>query len=358
MAAYNDQEFAAEHKINESVRRLATVLSTVQVAGNRILPLEAGSPLQILLDDLRIAPVEAAPVFEFELDDNLSIRQAELRCQNRQVNGIPAPVQFLDYVQSRIGRAYFNITMNALNPNWVELSRPEAADCNYEAGELMFLDSERKTIDWSLSLPKLKVLANDRKYTPAMMKKSLLRIVNQFHPDQSNIIQDYTADQIAVYLLRLDSKRDKAVFYKDQLFRVVRTPQDDLQAPLAKAQVLIDRIYPAANADMGPYRSTAYKVAVVSFLPDELAIPLIERIRESMARCEPMTDEEIFLRALRMEDYSRIRPLSNLQYGRKISRQTASSLVSLNNTETAPVSFQRSIDQTSGFSRQFYSPEN
>jgi len=240
-SSFDFTEFKTQYDLKQSILQLSKVLTTQRTAdGRQIFTDEPGTPLHKLLTDLQIRPKAEPPTFEFELQDNITVKQAEQRCREQ-----PEPLPFPDFIQSKCGRAYFNSALDREAPQWIELSRPEASEYQTELSELLFLDTENSIPDWNLSLPKLRTLAQDRIYTPDMMKKTLLKLINKFHPDQTTLISERSADEIASFLLLMDAKRDKSVYYRAKLYALVRTPLEDLISTLTKAQALIDKIYPA-----------------------------------------------------------------------------------------------------------------
>jgi hypothetical protein len=86
-----------------------------------------------------------------------------------------------------------------------------------------------------------------RVYTNEMAKDCLMHLVGRYHPEQAILLRTQTANQSATHLLQLDSNRDKRTLHRQQLFRIMRTPEEDLSAALAKVQLCINAIYPATD---------------------------------------------------------------------------------------------------------------
>jgi hypothetical protein len=55
-----------------------------------------------------------------------------------------------------------------------------------------------------------------------MMKACLLRLVERFIPNQSKLLQEKTANEIARTLLKMDSRVDKMSHYRQALFAACR----------------------------------------------------------------------------------------------------------------------------------------
>jgi len=94
-------------------------------------------------------------------------------------------------------------------------------------------------------MEELRKLFLARVYTNDMAKCCLMHLVQKYHPEQRILLRTMTANQIATYLLQLDSNRDKRTLHRQQLFRIMRSPEEDLSAALARVQLSIDAIYPA-----------------------------------------------------------------------------------------------------------------
>jgi hypothetical protein len=242
-------------------------------------------------------------------------------------------------------RVYFNQAM-ADPPVYVEISRPEASDLQSEIAVCHFQDGAKTVIDWAASLPNLRTLAQDRKYTQAMVTTCLHRLVSRYAPDQSHLVSDLNANQTANYLLRTETNKDKSSYRRRELFNLTRTPDMELTASLIMARTLIDKIYPppapvADGAGAAPaqadnnqiQRSAAYRMAIISFLPDELAVPVCEKLRAANKLCLPISDEDLEEMAYEADDSYRKRILFPLKFGRSIGSVPVSSLVQFNNME-------------------------
>ena len=113
------------------------------------------------------------------------------------------------------------------------MSRPEASDVQQEFSELIYLDMRNLVVDWRTSLDNLKRLSTDRRYTEQMMHACLMRMINKFLPEQTMLQKPNTSNQIAQFLLQLDSKVDKLSFYKQQLILSQRNIGEELDSAMA-----------------------------------------------------------------------------------------------------------------------------
>jgi hypothetical protein len=134
------------------------------------------------------------------------------------------------------------------NGEFVEVSRPEAADPVTEFSVLQFINGDKTLPDWSASLANLKELGKDRVYTMGMMKACLLRLVNRFISNQSKLLQEKTANEIAKMLLNMDPHVDKISHYRQALFAACRLPGEDLPPAMTRFENLLNQVYPAAKA--------------------------------------------------------------------------------------------------------------
>jgi hypothetical protein len=112
-----------------------------------------------------------------------------------------------------------------------------------------------------------------------MAKTALMNMVHKYHPEQAILLRTQTANEIATHLLQLDSNRDKRTYHRMQLFKIVRTPEEDLPVALAKAQLLIDAIYPPNDPAFAAHRSSTFRTALISFCHDTVAADVLEQIQ-------------------------------------------------------------------------------
>jgi hypothetical protein len=163
MASFNFDKFDTEFEMKQMFRNVTEALDALRNPANvneRLVPLEPGTPLQRLMEQLRVGTDEAVPEFDFELADVLTIEEAGRLCRERVVDGLPAPVNLPEMLITGGQRLFFNTNM-AAPANYQEISRPEAADLGCEVSVCHFLDGAKTVIDWSESLPELKRLAKN-----------------------------------------------------------------------------------------------------------------------------------------------------------------------------------------------------
>jgi hypothetical protein len=87
---------------------------------------------------------------------------------------------------------------------------------------------------------------------------------------------------------------------------------------LAKLTNLLNTVYPATEVVNLPHRESILKVAVLSFLPDELSIPILSEIQNAAYKCKPLSYEQILKMATAAEKHSMLKPTAALQFGRTI----------------------------------------
>ena len=119
------------------------------------------------------------------------------------------------------------------------------------------------------------------------------------------------------------------------LFKTVRTPEEDLPAALAKAQLIINAIYPPDDPAYAAHRSSTFRTALISFCHDTIAAGVLEKIQKHQAECLPLTDEDIRDFAVRYENYMHLKPTANLAFGRNINNTPAATFIQLNSMQTA-----------------------
>jgi hypothetical protein len=229
-------------------------------------------------------------------------------------------------------RLFFNTALQQ-PATYVEISRPEASDLPSEIAACHFLDGAKKVIDWALSLPSLKTLAQERLYTEAMARQALHRLVSLYTPEHAHLVSDMTANETANYLLSTETNRDKTAYRRKELFELTRKPDMDLRAPLTTARRLIDKIFPANRPEMAMQRSAAWRTAIISFLPDEIAVPLSDRLKIANEKCRPISDEELEAMAYQAEEAYRKPLIFPLKYNRNVGSLPATSMIQFNSMQ-------------------------
>ena len=356
--AFNFDKFESEFKqkrLFQSVAQLFGALRDPADQNARLLGVEPGDPLTQFMEQLRIGTEEPVAEFDFELGEPVTIETAGRLCRDRRVNGAPAPVNLPAMLVTAGQRLFFNTALQQPE-TYVEISRPEASDLPSEIAVCHFLDGAKTVIDWALSLPKLKLLAQERVYTARMAQQALHRLVSRFTPEHSHLVSDMTANEMANYLLRTETNRDKTAYRRKELHELVRKPDMELRAPLTTARRLIDVIYPADRAGTETQRSTVWRTAIISFLPDEIAIPLSDRLKVANEICQPITDDELEAMAYQAEEVYRKPPPFPLKFGRNIGSIPVSALIQFNSIDqelenrTAP---NYGLPVVTGFGRQY-----
>ena len=306
----------AGQRLFQSVAQLFGALRDPADQNVRLLGVEAGDPLTQFMEQLRIGTEEPEAEFDFELGEPMTIETARRLCRDRRVNGVPAPVNLPAMLVTAGQRLFFNTAMQQPE-TYVEISRPEASDLPSEIAVCHFLDGAKTVIDWAESLPKFKQLAKERVYTARMTQQALHRLVSRFTPEHSHLVSDMTPNEMANYLLRTETNRDKTAYRRKELLELVRRPDMELRAPLTTARRLIDIVYPANRAGTEMQRSTYWRMAIISFLPDEIAIPMSERLKVANETCQPITDAELEAMAYQAEEVYRKPPPFPLKYWTK-----------------------------------------
>ena len=349
---FDYNSFRVQHELHNVVRSLASHLREARGAHNaQIFPTVQGQPLPFadLLQELRIEETQEVEItFNFELT-GVTMEEVAQHCRDDELD-------FMTFTSNRGNKLFYNSTYDEDQPNWVEMSRPEASDANNELSELIFLDPKNSVIDWNTSLGNLKRLARDRKYTEQMMHTALIRIINRFLPEQTLLLKPKTSNEIAVFLLRLDSRVDKMSHYRQQLFNFQRNPIEDLESVLARIQTLVDKMYPAQQAANTVHRENILKTAVISFVPDYIGIPLLEDIKRSAANCEPMSYQQIKGMALAAERAAQVVNPTPLQFGRIMNQSSVSTQMQFNSMRPFPTDpyLQRRIPEYSADLAEVY----
>jgi len=320
-APFDYAAFKQEYNLHNTVRQIFTAIQNVTAADP-----PTQQAVQALLGRFNLnEEVAADPVFDFECV-GVTVQDYTQQCANAQ----PAR-NLMTWMQSRGNRLYYVIAGNPdNNAVWAELTRPEASDPAVENAELIFLDPNCTVVDWQASLDNLKRLGLDRRYTMPMMKTTLLRIIAKVMPEQTPLLQDKNANQIAVFLLKMDGRLDKLPLYRQQLLAFQRKPLEELTSALARLTNLVDKMHPENVPENLALRDQIFRTALISLTPDSIAIPLIEDIKKAKALCTPMTLIEIRGVVMAAETRGNVTLNSPLSFGRPINNQSLESIVHLN----------------------------
>jgi hypothetical protein len=284
------------------------------------------------LNIVESTPAEPDFVFEFK---GKTIEEIEDTCKDKKVS-------FIDMTQNRGYRVYYNTKFDPEDTSeWEETSRPEAADIAQEASETVFIDERNTVVDWKRTLNNLKRLATDRKYTEKMMKDCLNRLVNRHMKEQTSLLEDKDVNEIARFLLKLDTKIDKLSIYRKRLFTFQREPMEELSAAMARFTNLIDKIYPKTEPENISIRDNLLKTAIISFLPDQIGIPLLDQIKRAADRCEPLSYESILEQAMSIENYEQTVLRVPLTFGRELNSVPVGTQLQFNSMKTEPLKKKR-----------------
>jgi len=324
-------EFKSQYELKKTAGLFADALTQFQdAAGQPIFANEEGTPLRNLLNQLDLQPAQQAPPYDFELQNHVTFNQIQAACNQR---GVP----ITGIIRTVSGRPMYDYTYGQPLPNnqedpnpWREFSRPEAAEKTIEMAQLTFYGDSLTIVDWAETMQNLKALFLARIYTSDMAKTCLMNMVHKYHPDQATMLRQLTANQIATHLLLLDSNRDKKTYLRTQLYKVFRDPEEDLPAALAKAQLLINGVYPDNDPAYTAQRQAAFRTAVLSFCHDTIAAGVLEKIQHHQKFCLPLTDAEIGDYATKFEEHTHFRPTTRLIFGRDINKIPAATFVQLN----------------------------
>ena len=335
MSSINFDKFDTEYETRKLLRDVVGLFDEQRIGGNqRFNNNEPGGRLHRLLSRLKMGQHggNQENPFDFELGEPLTIDEVMRLCRTREIDGVLAPVNVPDMLKTSANRLFFNENMGD-PPVYVEVSRPENSDFTTELHQCRFLDDARNVIDWTETLPLLKVLAKQRVYTEEMMKQTLSRLLDKYQSDIKDLVRDMTSNEIANFLLSMEKHKDKTIHRRRELMDCVRKPETNYQSHLILFKRMLDRVYPADRVDTAMQRSVTLRTAIVSFLPDELALNILEKNRISTEQCEPMSDDEFEQAAYESEERFKIIPLWPLKYGRVIGSVAACHQIQLNSIE-------------------------
>ncbi len=254
------------------------------------------------------------------------------------------------------------------NQVWDEIASPSSVDIQQESAQLAFLDPKKTIVDWPLTLDNLNAMIRQKPYSEAMLRNCLLRFVNHYESAQTEYLRDKTCDQIANFLLSLNTRIDRKAYHKSRLLAAMRRPDETLSAAVHKVRNIAESIYtnapgaaaaaapgaaqpgagaggepggpgaaqPAANAanavaigEINPIVNRILINAIISFCRDDLAIALNKKVLadSSLSR---LKDYTYYLRiAMAAEQRQNAFPTVPLKYSRKLP-QSPDSFAALN----------------------------
>jgi hypothetical protein len=134
-------------------------------------------------------------------------------------------------------------------------------------------------------------------------------------------------------LLKLDSRVDKLAHYRQQLFAAHRLPGEPLQGAMTRFQNLLVMVYPASKAGHASTRAEMLKTAIISFLPDCVAVPLTAEMQKRSFKGKALTFQEICSRAYKASKELMSETAIPLQFGRNIGQDSAAKLVQFNSIQ-------------------------
>jgi hypothetical protein len=324
---FSYKDIQTDLTVGQALSKLGGVWITENEQGQWFLtPLEnLLTRIEQVLEKYKDDAQDEEPDFEFEFFA-LTISQIASEFIRRNI-------KLSDMILIVSNKVFYDRSWGA-NPNsaFIEVSRPEAADPEFNA--MHYLDVQKYIPDWNITLNNLKRLGQDQLYTEEMMKTCLLRLINRFIPDQSQLIKDKTSNQIAEMLLKLDSRVDKMTHYRQQLFAAHRLPGEILQGAMTRFQNLLDIVYPSSEVGHASTRAEMLKTAIISFLPDCVASPLTAEMKRRSYKGKALTFQEICSRAYKPSNELMTEVAIPLQFGRNIGQDSAAKLIQFNSIQT------------------------
>ena len=315
----------------------------------------------------KIPDADQQPEFRFNLAErSFETIPEEVRAARRNLKKVT-------YVQG--DRFFVSRDFNE-DPNtqiWDEVASASSVDLHAESSQLSFLDSEKKTVDWPQSLANLNRMIANKPYSEAMMKACLLRFVNHYEPAQTEYLKERTSNEIAHFLISLDAKFDRVAFHRAKLLQSCRAKGEPLISAVMKIKNIIDQIYPLAQQPLGgaggdnnapnqaqaaaaanipehEVTSVANRIlinAIVSFLVDDLATPLLAKVQNDHSSNRLLSYQEYLKLAIGAEAKSQLYPNTSLQFGRRLKTQIP--IMGLNNLEVPLIHPSMKIPKKRGF---------
>ncbi len=366
--AFDFTDFVREHQITSLVSELVDVVSNVE-----------NEQVQARVADFRTkyklgVQGDPAPNFTFNLADR-TYEEVLQHCRTNNVN-----LKRVTFVQG--DRFFAERDYNEEGDQvWVEISSPSSVDVHQETAQLAYLDAGKKLVDWPTTLANLNLMIENKPYSENMMRTCLLRFVNHYEPQQTEYLKQKTCNEIANFLLSLNSRVDRQAYHKAKLHNSTRAPEETLSAALFKVKNIAEQIYapraaqaaaaaPAApavpaqqagdqNAAAAAAAAAAAQAAaapaagapanaaelenrgiinrilinaIISFTRDEIAIPLQAKVQADSALGRLLDHKHYLLLAQNAELRSGLYPTVPLKYSRKLA-PGANSVLMLNSMQ-------------------------
>jgi hypothetical protein len=113
------------------------------------------------------------------------------------------------------------------------------------------------------------------------------------------------------------------MFHKQRLHSSIRLPEETLSAAVCKVSNIVDKLHPLPTGtlehDSNSVANRNLVNAIISFLREELAIPLLTRIQQDNASSRLLYYTEYLNMAMNAEVRGQIFPTSPFKYGRKLN---------------------------------------
>ena len=143
-----------------------------------------------------------------------------------------------------------NIIAKLQNPEWVVLKRTQANDTMYEDKELRFKETdskikkdENRETDWAQNIQNISDLGRQLGYTEKHYKNVLSRFISWFSPELTLVTENLTANEIAVFLLKLNMPDTPKEKIRKQLENLSRKPGQQLRHVMAYLYEIAKELY-------------------------------------------------------------------------------------------------------------------
>jgi len=258
---------------------------------------------------------------------------------------------------------------------------------------LSFLDDRKTIVDWAETLNNLNQMTLSKPYSEAMMKTCLLRFVSHYESAQTEYLRNNTSNEIANFLLSLNTRVDKIAYHKSKLLSAVRKPNETLSSAVQKVRNIAEKIYapdpedhmvPAVPAiplpvlppvvpipaiavpgaaggavvpvpDIHPIVNRILINAIIYFTCDEISVPMDSLIKSDSNR-NRLKDYNYYLKIAMSAELRVNSPITSpLKYGRELMSPEQISLNSASALPCPPIS---QIIPISPLSIDYHDPHN
>lgn len=306
---------------------------TASASPEEIARFEEGKNLIKALTEKTGEGLQPSTRFEFVVNNNLTITQImkyieklEVQNINDEILHMKGEIFYRSNLKQR-AEARNNQSYGAAGGqdspsrgHWMRASRESDTDVTIETEIISFLNPDKKTIDWEITLTSLKKISEERSYTANNIKAGLMRILQVYAPRLYPIYRDNkNINDIATSLINSQLKLDKRGMYRNQIENMTRKPEEDLTTAMSNLEGLVKLIY--TKPEQAQDYNKLMLNGLISFTPDNIAESLKNTIEKDINLGRQSDWRKHFDIVQHIEIQKDIKLTEPLKFGRKIGEK-------------------------------------